>query len=533
MADLRILDLVTKYMSGLRLTDPRDIKTHIEKSKNHLFKGTHKWIFDDQAFTNWLEGDETQVLWIEGDPGTGKTTLLMEIVDELLEQSGSDTPNNLISYFFCEGTNSASSHSTAVLRGLMYLLLEQEKSLILHLHKKYDYAAREPCDDASTFNALSNIFTKMLEHPGLAKVYLIVDGLDECQSGLPQLLDLIVSTSSSQVKWLVSGNKRLDIKEKLAPNEDLRRISLELNEDLVSTAIKQYIEHKVLELAQSNQYDNILQDEVERQLYQNSSGNFLWVSLVCEELRNTDSGNSLRVIDGFPSDLQLLYNRMMERIQQMDSETARLCLQVLTITLLVYDTLYLEELALLADLPNCDSQNSGSLRSEAGNIVLLCRPFLRIREGKIYFVHQSAKGYLNSIASTRIFHLEQKELHLELVSRSLQIMSSQLRRDLCSLKLPGASPDEINPLNLGLLAFIRYSCRYWVKHLREVDSLSYSLLGLNDGEAIHMFLQKHFLHWLEALSIMKSLSSGVAMIIELEELLSVCRAYYDIKCQFN
>jgi len=528
-------------MSGLRLTDPRDIKTHIEKSKDHLFKDTHKWILDDQAFTNWRDDDETRVLWIEGDPGKGKTTLLMEIVDELSkysksdthdvsEQSDSDTHNNLVSYFFCEGTSSASNHATAVLRGLMYLLLEQEKCLISHLHKKYDYAAREICDDASTFHALSKIFTKMLEHPELAKVYLIVDGLDECQSDLPQLLDLIVSTSSSdsQVKWLVSSNKRPDIKEKLEPNGDLERIGLELNEDLVSTAVKTYIEHKVLELARSNQYDNILQDEVEKQLYQNSRGNFLWVSLICEELRNTDSRETLQVLDGFPSDLQLLYNRMMERIQQMESETARVCLQVLTIALLVYDPLHLEELALLAELPNCDSQNSGSLRSEARNIVLLCRPFLRIQEGKIHFVHQSAKDYLNSIANARIFHLEQKELHLKMVSRSLQIMSSQLRRDLCSLKLPGASPDEINLLNLGPLAFIRYSCRHWVKHLREIDSLSYSLLGLNDGEAVHMFLRKHFLHWLEALSIMKSLSSGVAMIVQLEELVTVCRTPFII-----
>lgn len=253
---------MTKYISGLRLTNPRDIKTHIEKSNDHVFNGAHKWFLDGQTFTNWRDVDETQVLCIEGGPGQGKTTLLMGIVDDLSEQSDPNTHNRLISYFFCEGANSASNHATAVLRGLMYLLLEQKKSLILHLRKNYDYAARELCDDPSTFNALSNIFTKMLDHPDLAKVYLIVDGLDECQSGLPRLLDLIVSTSSSQVKWLVSSSKRLDIKEKLGPNKDRGRISLELDEDLVSTVVKTYIDNKVLELTRSNQYDNTLQDEV-------------------------------------------------------------------------------------------------------------------------------------------------------------------------------------------------------------------------------------------------------------------------------
>ena len=36
--------------------------------------------------------------------------------------------------------------------------------------------------------------------------------------------------------------------------------------------------------------------------------------------------------------------------------------------------------------------------------------------------------------------------------------------------------------------------------------------GLHDNGQIHVFLRKHFLHWLEALSLMGKMSEGIIMI---------------------
>jgi hypothetical protein len=49
----------------------------------------------------------------------------------------------------------------------------------------------------------------------------------------------------------------------------------------------------------------------------------------------------------------------------------------------------------------------------------------------------------------------------------------------------------------------------------------YGQVGLCDTGSIHEFLKAHFLHWLEALSLIRSMSSAVATTKKLENLLAV------------
>jgi hypothetical protein len=47
----------------------------------------------------------------------------------------------------------------------------------------------------------------MIQDPKLTAAYVVVDALDECEVGLPELLDLNTRTMSAQsafVKWIVS-----------------------------------------------------------------------------------------------------------------------------------------------------------------------------------------------------------------------------------------------------------------------------------------------------------------------------------------
>jgi len=56
---------------------------------------------------------------------------------------------DLLSYFFCQATNSQINNATAVLQGLVYLLINQQPSLISHIWKKYDYAGKTLFKDAN------------------------------------------------------------------------------------------------------------------------------------------------------------------------------------------------------------------------------------------------------------------------------------------------------------------------------------------------------------------------------------------------
>jgi hypothetical protein len=104
---------------------------------------------------------------------------------------------------------------------------------------------------------LSEIFTNILQDSSLNDVFLIVDALDECVSGLPEFLNFVVymSSISSRVKWIVSSRIWSDIERSLDTATHRVRLSLELDEKSVAAAIAIYIHSKVDWLAERNKYN--------------------------------------------------------------------------------------------------------------------------------------------------------------------------------------------------------------------------------------------------------------------------------------
>ena len=87
-------------------------------------------------------------------------------------------------------------------------------------------------------------------------------------------------------------------------------------------------------------------------------------------------------------------------------------------------------------------------------------------------------------------------------------MAKTLKRNICQLRTPGIlkSEIEIGIVDQHLPYHVQYTCQYWVDHLQKSD------LSLDDGGHVHEFLQTHFLHWLEALSLIGKMSEAVLMI---------------------
>jgi Cdc6-like AAA superfamily ATPase len=169
-----------------------------------LLEDSYHWILENSDFQQWRNDQQSRLLWIKGDPGKGKTMLLCGIVNELKK---SMAKTDLLSYFFCQATDSRINNATAVLRGLIYLLVDQQPSLISHVRKKYDHAGKTLFEDANAWVALSEIFTNILQDPSLNSTYLIIDALDECVDRLAETVRL--SSSRSRLYLLVSSGSSL------------------------------------------------------------------------------------------------------------------------------------------------------------------------------------------------------------------------------------------------------------------------------------------------------------------------------------
>ncbi|KAL2197503.1 NACHT domain-containing protein [Corynascus similis CBS 632.67] len=384
----------------------------------------HNFIADQNisggTVTNYFYGDEkdrkylqrsTRLLWIKGDPGKGKTMLLCGIIDEL----ESDADSSLLSFFFCQATDASINNAVAVLRGLTYLLVDQQPCLISHVQKMYDPAGNPTFRDVNAWVALSEVSADIFKDPGLPHTRLIIDALDECIEGLELLLDLVVYTSSvySGVKWIVSSRNWPIIEKKLDATMQNIRFSLELNEESVSTAVNTYIRNKVDWLAKQNRYNFDIRDAVERYLSANAHGTFLWVALVCQELAKTPAWKARRKLAMFSPGLDELYRRMMDQILSLeDTEDSALCKDILATMSAVYRPITLDELGAIVDA------------------------------------------------------------------------------------IEGIPSDD------EAIAEI-YSCVSWVSHLRDCGPKKNANKYLQDGGPIDVFIREKYLHWLEALSLLR------------------------------
>jgi hypothetical protein len=329
-------------------------------------------------------------------------------------------------------------------------------------------------------------------------------------------LDFIVQTSpvSPRIKWIVSSRNWPSIEKDLDTTTQKVRLCLELNEKSVSAALTTFIQFKVEWLAKRNGYDNDMRDAIQQYLTLNANGTFLWVAMVCEELAGISGWEAEEMLTAFPPGLDALYRRMMDQI--CNSKKAKLCKSILAVVSVVYRPITLDEVASFVDMP---PRSSGNYKVLA-EIIGLCGSFLTIREGTIYFVHQSAKDYLVEHASAEIFLDGRTEEQQRIVSQSIKAMDKALQRDIYNLRHPGCSIDKVEHPDPDPLAPIRYACVYWVDHLCEIKS-SHNKVGLYDNGTIDVFLRKHFLYWLEALSLMKSISNSVFAIAKLIGLLTV------------
>ncbi|KAG9198594.1 hypothetical protein G6514_009770 [Epicoccum nigrum] len=501
-------------LRDLRPTDPRDDRKRIVDTKGGLLEGSYRWVLDNSSFRQWHDDPQSQLLWIKGDPGKGKTMLLCGIIDELQKPTASTAS---VVYFFCQATDSRINSATAVLRGLLYLLISQQPALTVYVRKRYDQAGRSMFEDANAWIVLTETFTDVLQDPNLDATYILVDALDECTTDLPKLLHFLAqqSCASSRVKWIVSSRNWPDIEAQLGRAEQKIRLSLELNAESVSAAVRVFIEHKVLQLAQEQKYDKKIQDAVFEHLTTNANDTFLWVSLVCQDLKMTAKRNVLKKLSSFPPGLDALYERMMQQIGASDD--AELCKQVLATIALVYRPVTLAELVSLTELLEDFAE------AEVREVVGLCGSFLTLRGETVYFVHQSAQDFLLEKASDDVFPDGIEATHQAVFLRSLAILSRTLQRDMYGLEAPGLSIDDIEPLISGPLAASRYQCIYWIDHL--CDSRSKS--GVNSTKdaqvvaVVHEFVEKKYLYWLEALSLCKSMAKGVISITKLWSLVQV------------
>ncbi|KAK3349952.1 WD40-repeat-containing domain protein [Lasiosphaeria hispida] len=525
-------------LKELKWTDPTIDKGRIERTKGGLYEDSSCWILSHPNYKDWKDG-KTKLLWVKGGAGKGKTMLLIAITKQLRSQTRLDHPvaNSSLSFFFCQNTDDRLNNAVAILKGLIYLLLVQDVSLVSYLKSDCDRMGKDIFDvtsnNVNAFDALSNVFRQMIQHSRSETMYLAVDALDECKDGLPDLLKLVRETAlqENRLKWILTSRNRVDIEENLALDSPGARLSLEVNSEAVSQAIETYIIHKVAQVS-SLRSSPIQRTNIQQKLLEKAEGTFLWVDLVLRSIYTLLADEAVRCIDKTPPGLLPLYDQMMGDVGKFASDYRDSCLTVLSVATLAYRPLHILELRTLAGL----EYETADLE----RIVDMCGSFLTLVDSHVYPIHQSAKDYLASdVAAKKIFQSGKCAVQRNIVDRSIVAMEKTLRRDVYQLVHPGALSREVEarPPTLDPLLGVGYSCTYWIDHVCETDKadlqgsrryriantlrryVTGSKKSIRIRDLIEAFFHDHFLHWLEALSLLGVISNGVLSLARLRTII--------------
>ncbi|KAF5527654.1 Vegetative incompatibility protein HET-E-1 [Colletotrichum aenigma] len=311
------------FLADLGVTDPRDDKMRIERTKGNLLKDSYRWILEHDDFCRWRA--EKRLLWVKGSPGKGKTMLLCGIIDELIVMGHQST-----FFFFCQATDARLNTATLVLRGLLYHILDQNPVLLKLLRGKYDNAGagKRLFEDVNSWDVLCRMMLSAVSHSTLHDVVLVIDALDECTSGLDHLISFIIDLPA-HVKVIASSRHELRMDRALAAAlQDTKfYLSLELNEDIIAAAVNCYISHKVDKLASLKDLEHETKAEIREYLASKANNTFLWVSLVYEQLADNRVAERhiKKKLYEFPQGLDSLYRRILDTI--LDSLDAQECRQ--------------------------------------------------------------------------------------------------------------------------------------------------------------------------------------------------------------
>ncbi|KAJ4264358.1 hypothetical protein NW762_005556 [Fusarium torreyae] len=520
IGNVYINDAEQTALRCLFTTNPSHDKKRIESTKGGLLGDCYQWILDAREYRRWAQEPYSGLFWIKGGPGKGKTMLACGIIDELdisyqLSKTGSTQglKSPVLTFFFCQATDDRLNHATAVLRGLLYLLIVQVPSLTSHIQEKFDHAGKSLFEGANSWVALSEIFMGIIEDPILPPCTLIIDALDECGSGLPELLDLIRTTASSTtacIKWAVTSRNKLNIEEKLNSMPGCVQVNLEHHRDSITLSLQSFIRHRVKQLAQEKKYSSKLRGEIEDILMRKAGDTFLWAALSCQELSKVAPWNAISKLQGLPSGLDALFWRMVDEI--CSSEDAHLLKQILGLACVAYRPLSLDELGALVDF--CEDHVTW-----IEEIVKACGSFLSVRDHIVYFVHQSAKDFLVNEAFHKPLNLTIREEHRKVYSKSLQLFAKTLTYNIYKLQDEMALIKDVVQPHDDPLSSASYSCLYWIDHLCAympgAEETPYPLTADEEPSLNHFFRTK-FLNWLEALSLQASISQGIRSMLNLK-----------------
>ncbi|KAF2685435.1 hypothetical protein K458DRAFT_239113, partial [Lentithecium fluviatile CBS 122367] len=448
------------------------------------------------------------IFWLHGTAGTGKSTIARTVA-----QTFADQQQLSASFFFKRGEGdrgNAKRFLTTIARQLAIRVPEIGPGITKAIN----------ADPAISDKTLKNQFEQLILQP-LSEVgnlpalvlVVVVDALDECEqdSDIRAILQLLSRTKGLKpvsLRILVTSRPELHIRLgfRRMPDgtyEDL--ILHEVSKETIEHDIRVYLEY---ELSRTREERSLPLDWPGERCIQTLVNMavplFIFAATVCLFVGEA-SGNPrrrLKDILGYETEdvsklgmtyLPILKSLFSTQDKKEKRKLSREFQEIVGSIVVLESPLSIDSLARL--LRKAKDDISSRLDSLHSVLSTPNRDDVTVR-----LLHLSFREFLVDTSIKKSpFWVDERARHERLASHCLELMSGLdgLRQNMCALE-PGTLRSEVNEgkITSYLSPELQYACRYWVYHLKQ------SQRHVSDEDSTDMFLQKHFLHCLEAMSLL-------------------------------
>ncbi|KUL81516.1 hypothetical protein ZTR_10187 [Talaromyces verruculosus] len=512
-------DLINQHidLEKLKAVIEAEFDSFSDRDEVQCLPGTRTELL--QQIIEWATSpSQKHIFWLKGMAGTGKSTISRTVARSL-----KDTNHLGASFFFKRGEGdrgNAKKFFPTLTRQLMLRISGLGSNVQNVLNHEPDIASKSLREqfEKLLLQPLLNL-EKLGRQPQIA--VLVIDALDECEhdqdvQNIIRLLPLLQRTEAVRIRIFVTSRTEPPISRgfsEVADHEYQNLALHEIPEEVTEHDIHLFFQDRFAKIKHDR---NISQDwpgdDIIQELVTMSVPLFISAATVCRYIENSKWEPKLRLTElltdqaKYISRMDKIYLPILKRLlddQESDeSEQQKLLKEFKTIVgviILLAVPLSINALSLLLKIgADQISHRLDSFRS------VLSIP--DDRDQPVRILHLSFRDFL--LQPGNKFSVDEPQQHKDIAKSCLRTMRRCLQKDICQLANPGTHRADIDPqcIRQYIPPELKYSCRYWIYHLERSRVLSSEL------EDVRLFLQKHFLHWVEAMTLLGLISEVVGML---------------------
>lgn len=522
-------------------------------------EGTQRGILHD--IQEWAESPTAELIfWLYGMAGTGKTSVALTVANALKARENvadDNQPRSAFlgaSFFFKQGDvtrNSTKSFFPTIARRLAQEFPDLKVHIADAIDSNLEIGTKGPLQQLTEL--IVRPLSALDEQTFLPiRLIVIVDALHECvkQEEVDELLGMLMALQDLheiQLRVLITSRRDDHILRSfdklpstLFHSSMLDKISTSTGDDSMPDDITRYITYSLARVTEKHKaaLDWIEQNSVVK-LTKKADGLFIYAATACRFLDAYDFADE----ESRQERLDLIFDDEVETDapqQKIDeiylkvlafphlaksTRSAKSRFHALIGKILGFISVFFEPVSAssLSELLSLEKQKLNDKLRQLHSVVDVPQE----ESSPLGLVHLSFRDFLLSEerSSELPFRVDEISMHRAVLERCLDLMSRDLRQDMCELILPARLVSDVprDRIDRRIPRYLQYACRYWVDHLARLSDAQRSDAGLKDDGKIHTFLLDKFMFWLEAMSLMQEIPDAVLILNRLETLLSVSR----------